>query len=298
MKKFSILSWPLLLFVLLFALVLCDLRLNQSLARQRKEKQEEMHILNQEGFYKEALRFYRGLAGPLRAPLAAELFRAYIGSQSLAQAKALLEEQPDLGKNQEAILTLYEAYRKARQPAEAYYFLSSKIKLVDQRIYQEEMEGLFQSYQLLPISFTFYKGWFEGLAIVRDPAGFYLVNAEGIALTQDRYECLEPDEKGFCAKKKDHWVQLDRRGRLSGLRKQGPSTMRRAEDSCVLSVEQGSSHYFFAWQGRAITQEPFTALSPLSSRGVAFAKWQDHWQLLRIPALEKGPFRSRLRRES
>ncbi len=280
-------AYPAILIVVTLCLTLVSFGQARARTQARARVEEELSILLGEGFYKEALSKIQGLKSEDRSFFSFHELTALVGMGNLNRAEAFLDRDRDFQQKGEGSQLIFQAWKGKQAYDRAYLFLKSHQADFSQEDYRGSLLDLLRKQRVFPCQSAFQTGWFDGVSILRDKQGAYLVDGSGRGLNFDRYEEIRPIQGGFMAKRKDYWVRLDKRGRFGGLT-DGEEKILEKEKDFFFERRQSQGLWGFDYQGKSILPCEYERLSPLSSKGVAFGQKEGAWYRIVFPALSQG----------
>lgn len=287
MKKSKRWAYPIVLFVLTLFLSLSSFRRFRSLAQSRARTEEELSILLDGGFYKEALSKLQSAESSDREAFALYEFKALLGMGNLARAQSFLDRSADLKKNKDVYPLFLDACLEHKSYDRAFLFLNNYREVLSHDLEDKYLIPLISEKRIFPSQAAYIGGWFNGVAIVKDELGAYLVNSQGQGLNYDRYDEIRPIQDGFMGMRKKHWALLDVRGRFKGLAQEGKEGLAESEDFFFERRKVKGLHGFF-YKGREVLACDYEKLSPLSDRGLAYGLKEGKWYKITFTALESG----------
>lgn len=280
-------AYPAILIVVTLCLTLVGFGQVRARTQARARVEEELSILLGEGFYKEALSKIQGLKSEDRSFFSFHELTALVGMGNLNRAENFLDRDRDFQQKGEGSQLIFQAWKEKQAYDRAYLFLKSHQADFPQEDYRGFILDLLRKQRVFPCQSAFQTGWFDGVSILRDKQGAYLVDGSGQGLNFDRYEEIRPIQGGFMAKRKDYWVRLDKRGRFGGLT-DGEEKILEKEKDFFFERRQSQGLWGFDYQGKSILPCEYERLSPLSSKGVAFGQKEGAWYRIVFPALSQG----------
>lgn len=282
-------SYALLLFLCIGGVFLFRQQQTARDEKIRRHCREEAQMLAQAGFYGEAQKKLNAMPKPLFPEDEKLLFQVALKKQDFRYAMDLLSRLPTKQESTSR-LELITALQEAGKSALAWQVLCetpfSKIESAENAL----VISLLQDVRETPTRAVFVSGWHHHkAAVMKDAEGYFLVNTQGEELSDARYDSLVPVSEGFCARKKEVWITLDKDGNFAKTTvTPEEKDIIQADSSFLLmpSGEDGVQGYTF--DGEEVIKPIYDRASPISLNGIGYVETEGRCWQIRFRALRDG----------